>query len=725
VIGDFRLQARLGAGGMGRVYLGFSPGGRAVAIKVIHPQFARDPSFAARFQREVAAAQAVNAVYAAPVVAAGPTDTPPWLATAFVPAPSLQDVIATAGPLPEDAVWRLAAGLAEALRAVHASGLVHRDLKPGNVLLAADGPRLIDFGIAQVLDGTRLTTTGGVVGTPSYMSPEQARGESIGPPSDIFSLGGVVCFAAAGQTPFGNGAPASLLYKIVFEEPSLDRLSPQLRSLVAACLAKDPAARPTPAQLTTMLPAVPAGDHLAPSRVAFWPGPVERFINDYRARLDQGGGQLQPPGPPVSQGGWQPVGDPTVGRQMIGETTVRGRAVGGRHARAAAPVAGLNRRRALAALAGAVTAGIGVGGWEAAAHAGTAKPAVPAFSLPKVPPGKPAWRFDANVHLNLATQAGNTVYVTTNANSVLALNATTGKLRWKRTTSSELNGTVSVAGRSVVVSGGSGPYALSAADGKQLWSIKAEDEFNMAVAGGVAYVGFAPRANGLASGVTALDPGNGNVLWTYTFAENDGIAGQLAVAGGVVYVTSDMGKAFALSAVNGGVRRQVSGFGKFGFAPVAALNGVLYAGLDDKKGTVVAVDMTAGTTLWRHSFGASTFPPAVLTASGVIYVGTLNGALAGAQSGNLYALNAKTGKQRWSVPVTGGVNEMNVAGGVIYTGSGNLDKKLDFGTIAAVQAATGKKLWSYSQPNTQGGLSGVSDSRVYANADGVLYSLGA
>src|ERR1700753_1137105 len=223
VIGDFRLQSRLGAGGMGRVYLGFSPAGRAVAVKVIHPHLARDPSFAARVRRDVTAAQAVSAVYAPPVVAAGPDDTPPWLATAFVPAPSLQEVVARNGPLPEEAVWKLAGGVGEALRATHASGLVHRDLKPGNVLLAADGPRLIDFGIARVVDGTRLTTTDGVLGTPSSMPPEQARGNSVDPPSDIFSLGGVVYFAATGQPPFGGGIPAALLYRIVFDEPQLDR----------------------------------------------------------------------------------------------------------------------------------------------------------------------------------------------------------------------------------------------------------------------------------------------------------------------------------------------------------------------------------------------------------------------------------------------------------------------------------------------------------------------
>src|SRR6201996_6201393 len=288
VIGDFRLQSRLGAGGMGRVSLGFPPAGRAVAVKVIHPHLARDPAFAARFRREVTAAQAVNAIYATPVVAAGPDDIPPWLATAFVPAPTLGDVVHKNGPLPEEAVWKLAAGIAEALRAIHASGLVHRDLKPGNVLLAADGPRLIDFGIARVVDGTRLTTTDGVLGTPSYMSPEQARGSGVDPPSDIFSLGGVVYFAATGQAPFGGGIPAALLYRIVFDEPKLDGLPTQLRALVAACLDKNPATRPTPAQLATaLMPAAPGGDQVTPDRLAFWPGPGERVINDYRARLDQ------------------------------------------------------------------------------------------------------------------------------------------------------------------------------------------------------------------------------------------------------------------------------------------------------------------------------------------------------------------------------------------------------------------------------------------------------
>jgi outer membrane protein assembly factor BamB len=725
VIGDFRLQSRLGAGGMGRVYLGFSPAGRAVAVKVIHPHLARDPSYAARFRREVAAAQAVNAVYAAPVVAAGPDDTPPWLATAFVPAPSLQDTVGKNGPLPEEAVWKLAAGLAEALRAIHASGLVHRDLKPGNVLMAADGPRLIDFGIARVLDGTRLTSTDGVLGTPSYMSPEQARGSSVDPPSDIFSLGGVVYFAATGQAPFGGGIPAALLYRIVFDEPNLDGLPPQLRSLVAACLDKNPATRPTPAQLATaLMPAVPGGDQFTPSRVAFWPEPVERFINDYRARLDQGAAQApQAPAAWPSSGGWQPAGEPTAGASpLLGATTLRQRPVGGRHARETVPAAGMNRRRALAALAGAAAAGLGIAGWEVAPHlSGSGARKLAGFSLPQVAPGKRAWRFNANASVSSVAQAGNVVYVATNGNAIFALNATTGKQIWKRTTTSELNGRLMVAGGSVVVSGGNGPYALAAAHGNQLWNIKSESGSPLLVNGGVAYVAFAAKSN-VTGGVTALDPASGNILWTYQFGPVADIAGQPAVADGVVYVTSTNGELFALSAANGAKRQKVTGFGAFGAGTIAVISGVVYAGLDDKKGTVAAVNTASGKTLWRQSLGAATFPPYVATSNGIIFAGTVNGGAAEAQSGKLYALNAKTGKQLWSQPVTGGVNEGPVAApGAIYTGGGTLDS----GILEAWQPATGKKLWSYTTTDSMGNITVVPGSRVYFGSGGYVYSLGA
>src|ERR1035437_5849938 len=194
MIGGYRLRAQLGTGGMGRVYLGLSPGGRAVAIKVVHPDLARDSEFLRRFGQEVAAARAVSGIYTAPVVASGLAEPPPWLATAFVPGPSLDQVVTEHGPMPEPALWALLAGLIEALQAIHACGVVHRDLKPANVLLAIDGPRVIDFGISRALESTAMTSTGQIVGTPSFMSPEQAAGGRVGPARDVFSFGCVIVF---------------------------------------------------------------------------------------------------------------------------------------------------------------------------------------------------------------------------------------------------------------------------------------------------------------------------------------------------------------------------------------------------------------------------------------------------------------------------------------------------------------------------------------------------
>jgi serine/threonine protein kinase len=278
----FRLQSRLGAGGMGRVYLATSPGGRAVAVKVVHPELARDPEFMRRFRREVEAAEAVSGVYTAPVVGAGPDDSPPWLATAYVPGPSLSELVAAIGPLPEAAVWRLAGGLVEALQAIHGRGLVHRDLKPGNILIAADGPRVIDFGISRAMHGIALTATHTTMGTPAFMSPEQAESRDIGPASDVFSLGSVLAFAATGTAPFDGGDMMSVLYRIVHSEPDLSRLPPALGALVAGCLAKDPASRPS---LTALLGTVTAAAESFPENAPgqFWPDLVARAITSASA----------------------------------------------------------------------------------------------------------------------------------------------------------------------------------------------------------------------------------------------------------------------------------------------------------------------------------------------------------------------------------------------------------------------------------------------------------
>jgi hypothetical protein len=253
-IGDYRLVARLGAGGMGQVFLGRSAGGRPVAVKVVRPEYGADAGFRRSFAREVEAARRVGGFFTAQVVDADPEAERPWLVSAFVPGPSLQAVVGEHGGLPARALRVLAAGLAEGLDAIHKCALVHRDLKPGNVIMAADGPRVIDFGIARALDATSYTVTGSVAGTPGYMSPEQARGDrDIGPAGDVFALGSVLAFASTGAAPFGDGHPAAVLYRIVQEEPDLSLVDNELRGLVAACLAKDPSARPAAAEILRSL----------------------------------------------------------------------------------------------------------------------------------------------------------------------------------------------------------------------------------------------------------------------------------------------------------------------------------------------------------------------------------------------------------------------------------------------------------------------------------------
>ena len=255
-VGPYRLLGRLGGGGMGLVFLGRSPGGRPVAVKVVRPELASDAGFRRRFADEIIAARRVGGFYTAQVVDAEPNGDPPWLVTAYVAGPSLHEAIQAHGPLPAAAVSVLGAGLAEGLMAVHGCDLVHRDLKPGNVILAEDGPRVIDFGIARALDATHHTSS--IVGTPAFMSPEQGRGDLVGPQSDVFSLGSVLAFAATGRNPFGTGPSHAIIYRIVHDHPDLTGLPGRLADLVAACLAKAPADRLT---LSTVLDHLADGDH--------------------------------------------------------------------------------------------------------------------------------------------------------------------------------------------------------------------------------------------------------------------------------------------------------------------------------------------------------------------------------------------------------------------------------------------------------------------------------
>jgi hypothetical protein len=301
---------------MGRVYLGRSPGGRHVAVKVIRAELAENAEFRARFAREVSAARKVSGIFTAPVVGADPDGPLPWLATSYIAGPSLADAVAGSGPLPAASVVTLAAGLAEGLDAIHSAGVVHRDLKPSNVILAEDGPRLIDFGISHSAEMSALTSAGMLVGSPAFMSPEQAEGREVGPPSDIFSLGAILTFAATGEGPFGDGSSAALLYRVVHSEPDTHRLPGEIRPLIARCLAKDPRHRPTAAELLAELssdqPAV-----LRPSQPAIRGLPGPRLAGPARDGTTRVIGGLAPPateratGPDLRPAG-APAREPTV-----------------------------------------------------------------------------------------------------------------------------------------------------------------------------------------------------------------------------------------------------------------------------------------------------------------------------------------------------------------------------------------------------------------------------
>ncbi|MFD9092129.1 protein kinase [Streptomyces collinus] len=262
-IGGYLVERKLGEGGMGTVFLARTRGGRAVALKVAKAELAADPVFRERFRSEVEAARAVGGFHTASVVDADVDGDPLWLATAYIPGPTLAARLAAQGAMDEAQLRALAAALAEALESIHSCGLVHRDLKPGNIVMADDGPRVLDFGIARAVESTRLTATGTAFGTPGFLAPEQALGHDVGGAADVFALGAVLV-AAAGGSAWGEGTPMGLMYRSVHEPPDTSAVPAGLVDVVTACLAKDPAARPTPAELLDRLTGEPA----APARPA-------------------------------------------------------------------------------------------------------------------------------------------------------------------------------------------------------------------------------------------------------------------------------------------------------------------------------------------------------------------------------------------------------------------------------------------------------------------------
>ncbi|OLZ65666.1 serine/threonine protein kinase [Streptomyces amritsarensis] len=365
-VGGYRLAARLGSGGMGRVYLSHTPGGRPVAIKVVHPELAEDATFRRRFRREVEAARRVRGAYTAELIDADAEATPPWLATVYVPGPSLSEAVARRGPLPDAAVVWLVAGVAEALVAVHGAGIVHRDLKPSNVLLAADGPRVIDFGISQA-SGLTATATGNTIGTPQYMAPEQGLAGETTPATDVFALGQTAAFAALGKPLYGDGPSMTVLFRIVHSKPDLTRLPEPLRPLFALCLATEPEERATPAEILAWCLEYLGEEAAAGGGPAVWrevsgleeeiPTPVARPAASGTTQEDA------PPGGTTPQG--TPPGDAAPGGEAHATAAPAGAAAASSATPAASAAAAAEpgrRRTARVATVAAVTAALTLGG---------------------------------------------------------------------------------------------------------------------------------------------------------------------------------------------------------------------------------------------------------------------------------------------------------------------------------------------------------------------------
>jgi Protein kinase domain len=428
-VAGYQLRGRLGAGGMGRVYLAFTRGGRAVAIKVVRAEYGDEEEFRDRFRREVVAAQRVHGMYAAQVLDADPDARPPWLATAYVPGLSLQQAVTDYGPLPPDSVFLLLAGIAEALQAIHAVGIVHRDLKPSNVILAADGPRVIDFGIARAVAAPSLTRGAFRIGSPRFMAPEQARGQPVTPAVDVFALGSLATFAIAGRPPFGVGGAVAVLYRVLNEAPDLGGCPADLRPLIERCLAKDPAQRPQPAEIIDTCQARMAdgalafdGSWLPPAVSAVAAAPLASLVPARRRELDDLNGTE--PSLPAGHSGAGALGEdtyPSVVRDpperpvvvVAAAADAAGPADAGVPADAAAPAGGagqgaggpgaprrtiIRRSATVFGLVAAVAAGVvllpgatnlGTGHHHPHAAGARASPAVTARSTPAASPATP------------------------------------------------------------------------------------------------------------------------------------------------------------------------------------------------------------------------------------------------------------------------------------------------------------------------------------------------
>ncbi|MFE9479921.1 serine/threonine-protein kinase [Streptomyces spororaveus] len=742
-IGPFEVLGRLGAGGMGLVYLARSASGRRVAIKTVRTELAEDQLFRVRFTREVEAARAVSGFYTAAVVDADPRAAVPWLATAYVPAPSLEEIVNECGPMPAQAVRWLAAGIAEALQSIHGAGLVHRDLKPSNVLVVEDGPRVIDFGIASGVSNTRLTMTNVAVGTPAYMSPEQAKdSRSVKGASDVFSLGSTLVFAATGHPPYHGANPVETVFMLLREGPNLEGLPAELRPLIDSCMQMDATLRPTPADLQAQLaPHLFDGGDDSGTASAWLPARAVAMIEARRA------GHRTPPVPvpavpaPGSGSGGRGSGSEaaTHRRPRGADSWVdprTGQAVPQRpHHPPMSPVPSGEPVRL-----GGSPVPIGPGPRAStsapAAHASSSAPdsatgwirppggsvATPSAVQPvpgSVPGPGPApdsgrwrpWRFRmSNEVWGTPTVAGNLLYVT--SFEVHALDVASGRRQFK---TRDVAWSMAVADGRIHASDGPSLYALDAGDGSERWRLST-DAWVYALRAERGTVVTATRGGG----VQGREASNGHKLWELTGAQSDFETPEAApvLHDGTVYVWQDA----RLRALDARTGREswsypIGDAASCGNVPVRvtpAPDGNVYVAAGTR---VISVDRASGRVRWHFEAPAVFLAPpafapgAAVTGGGVYLVDYL---------GTVYALDAATGQDRWRIATEArqSADPVVVVSGNVHLGAGSALYTLD--------AVTGTPKWRFAAGGEITGLPAVADGRVhFGSADHCLYTLDA
>ncbi|MEU9400736.1 serine/threonine-protein kinase [Streptomyces sp. NPDC048242] len=598
--GHYHLESRLGSGGMGVVHLARSGSGMRLAVKVVHAEFARDDEFRGRFRQEVAAARRVSGAFTAPVVDADPEADRPWMATLFIPGPTLAEEVKRNGPMEPGEVRRLMAGLAEALRDIHRVGVVHRDLKPGNVLLAEDGPKVIDFGISRPKDSELRTETGKLIGTPPFMAPEQfRRPREVGPAADVFALGSVIVHAAAGRGPFDSDSPYVVAYQVVHDEPDLTGVPANLVPLVLRCLAKEPEDRPTPDELLRALRSVAASYDTQ----AFIPTQRDGAGTDDTPEAAAEAGE-EPPG----RLRWWTRGRVALAAGALAVTAVAGAASaqwsgGGPETPRVRPMATEDR----------------VTDWRSASiarDAGSLQCADGAGLLLCVAPGTAAgldprdgsvtWQrsFPGARWSDPPVVAGGLLQLRDQEGWVTALDPASGATRLRRQLPPD-SGARFAGGTQLVSRADGGVTGVDGASGRELWHRSLPDHvlprletFGSGAGDTTAYAS-AVAADGTGTRVTALDPASGDVRWS---ARLSGVLEPVGAEGGFVYfLDTDLVYGDTGAVVRYGVKsrtvERTSLTVPFHDAHAVVRDGVVY--LLSAGGGLDAVDMGTGRRLWH------------------------------------------------------------------------------------------------------------------------------